>query len=102
MFCDVPRSNLHFLRNGGFHRNDTFRHISYINPGTNLVINVTFASVFFLSHEAPGFCDVPRSNLHFWRNGGFHRNDTFKHISYINPGTNLVITVTFASAFFIP
>ena len=47
MFCDVPRSNLHFLRDGGFHRNDTFRHISYINPGTNLVINVTFASFFY-------------------------------------------------------
>ena len=37
MFSDVPRSNLHFLRHGGCHRNHTFNNISYVNPCTNLV-----------------------------------------------------------------
>ena len=27
MFCDVPRSNLHFLKNGGFQRNNTFKNV---------------------------------------------------------------------------
>ena len=27
MFCDVPRSNLHFLKNGGFQRNNTFKNL---------------------------------------------------------------------------
>ena len=30
MFCDVPRSSLHFLRNRGFHRHGTFKNVSYI------------------------------------------------------------------------
>ena len=54
----------------------------FCNPGTNLVITVMFTSSFY-PMEGPMFCDVPRSNLHFLKNGGFQRNNTFKNVSYI-------------------
>ena len=76
MFCDVPRSNLHFLKNGGFQRNNTFKNLQKCKLHLGRYIT------FFRSLQISG---GPTLNVSYIFEGadcmGFSQN-----VSYIFPG----------------